>query len=513
MTGLPLGFVRRGCHGRCPGKDELVRKPGLSGMRQLRAAVLSLLVPVVAAGCTAAAPGLRAIADPTQRVEVSGLSILPPQGDNWFRASGPPQQEDVPGITLVGFVKKLWDAPPSRAEEARLVYARVNAYELGGGERFDTPAQLLEYVKRDSERRTGEMVTRRQRLLGLEAVLDDSLGATCVRYSRLAELRGWGPFPESVFILATRGLYCLHPDWPRYMIDVGYTQLYLKGQEPLPLDTQVEPFLKSPVFTATRPVAEAPEPARWASHMETGAKAYDRRRWSDAEAAFKAALEEAEHSFGARDRRLADTLWHLASVHHHQGRRDEAEPLYRRALAIYEQHPGADQRRYAQTLNDLGVLYRQQGQHERAEGLLQRALAVREVALGPEDLDVGQSLSNLMELYARRGQLADAEPFARRALAIYERAKGPNDKKVGWILHVLGHVLDGQGKVADAEPLLRRGLAIAEKVFGLDHPEVAHQLEDYAAVLRKMNRAVEAAELEARAKAIRAKSLQEIPAQ
>jgi len=42
------------------------------------------------------------------------------------------------------------------------------------------------------------------------------------------------------------------------MIDVGYTQLHLKGEEPMLLDVEIEPLLRSPVFTSTRPMAQAP---------------------------------------------------------------------------------------------------------------------------------------------------------------------------------------------------------------------------------------------------------------
>jgi hypothetical protein len=38
------------------------------------------------------------------------------------------------------------------------------------------------------------------------------------------------------------------------MIDAGYTQVHLKGEEPMLLDAEVEPFLRSPVFTSARPI-------------------------------------------------------------------------------------------------------------------------------------------------------------------------------------------------------------------------------------------------------------------
>ena len=82
-----------------------------------------------------------------------------------------------------------------------------------------------------------------------------------MRYHRLTEFTGeamqWR-FREALFNTVSRGFFCLHPDRARsLMIDVRYDQTYLKGQEPLPLDLEVEPFLKGPVFTATWPPVAA----------------------------------------------------------------------------------------------------------------------------------------------------------------------------------------------------------------------------------------------------------------
>lgn len=231
-------------------------------MRSRRRAILIFWACIIAAGCEAAGPGLQPISDPTRRVEVPGLSVLPPPGDNWFLFPVSPH-ERIPGSALIMFAKKLRDAPAARPEDERLVYAGVFGLDLGE-RRFDTPPEFLEHFKGEFEGRTGEMITGRQRLIGFEATLDDSLGATCVRYSRLTEVTGLARFPDALFILATRGFTCLHPHWPRYAVNVVYSQLYPKGQEPLALDAEAETFLKTPVFTSTRPVASAlpSDPAR-----------------------------------------------------------------------------------------------------------------------------------------------------------------------------------------------------------------------------------------------------------
>jgi tetratricopeptide (TPR) repeat protein len=457
--------------------------------RHLRVSLWFFSACVIAAGCAAAGPSPKVIADPTQRIEFDGFSILPPRGEGWVVLDPAPQVDPKVMAVKAYFVKRLTEGATSPSRLHRLT-AVVRTVEIG--DLIGSRAHLLQSI---AGRFSG--------------VLDTCFRGECVRYENTTEDRSNPAFPGLVFVISKQGLVVLHPDSPTLAINVEYRQYHAQGVTPLSaeaLEREVEPFQRSLEFTAVRPTAKPPTPAEWVSEMETGGKAADAQRWVEAEAAFKAALAEAERAFEPQDRRLAHTLYSLAIVYHKQARRDEAEPLYRRAVMIYEQHPGADQRRYGQTLHDLGYLYRQQGQDEQAETLLRRSLTVREVALDPADLDVGQSLYSLMNLYHQRHGWVEAELSARRALAIYEQVKGPDDQRVGWILHVLGHILDAQGQVADAEPLLRRGLAIAEKVFGPDHPEVAHELDDYATVLRKLGREIEAEQLTARARAIRARA-------
>jgi hypothetical protein len=51
-------------------------------MRILQVWIILLGVGLGVVGCTGGPP-LVPVTDPTQRLEVEGLSILPPQGENW----------------------------------------------------------------------------------------------------------------------------------------------------------------------------------------------------------------------------------------------------------------------------------------------------------------------------------------------------------------------------------------------------------------------------------------------
>ena len=225
--------------------------------------VLQISAIIFALGLTAAAntattSALTPIRDPMQRLELPGLSVLPPKGDNWFITPLPPKS-DNPAVPLMGFVKRLAEKPPTRAADARLIAARVIVYELRNPRMqapavFESATAFVDWLKQGAERLSGGMLTGRQRLIQQDATPDNSFGATCAQYRRVTELRGWGNFQDSVFILTTRGWFCLHPHWPNYMIDTGYTQLHLKGEESVTLDAEIEPFLRSPLFTTASPM-------------------------------------------------------------------------------------------------------------------------------------------------------------------------------------------------------------------------------------------------------------------
>lgn len=214
---------------------------------------------------------LQPISDRSRRLEIPGVSVLPPQTGSWF-VRPLSRQEGLPAGSLIRLIRNPQNAPPTRAEDSRMVLAGVNVQD-SGETRSRTPTEFLESFKaeffKDGKLRTGEMITGRQRLIDFAAALDTSFQATCVRYSRLTEITGqFSAFPDLIAVTLTRGLYCSHPRWPQYDIDVTYHQLHAKGQEALSLDSESEAFFKSLVFTSGRPVSPPSLRALYASHME-----------------------------------------------------------------------------------------------------------------------------------------------------------------------------------------------------------------------------------------------------
>ena len=159
-------------------------------------------------GCATAGP--MPIADPSRRVEAPGVSLLPPQGDDWVLLPASRGEGIPPDATLIRFAKRL---PQDRVRSGWLTYTGVFAVDLGENRIRDTDT-FLHHFKEEFRGGEGVMLTHRQRLVSFEANRDDSLKATCVRYARVTEFRDPAEFGDAILLVATRGMFCWHPQWP-----------------------------------------------------------------------------------------------------------------------------------------------------------------------------------------------------------------------------------------------------------------------------------------------------------
>jgi len=207
------------------------------------------------AGCmpVAGRPGTAPVPTPVENADrpfvFAGFSVLPPRGASWVVL--PLEAGDYNHVVMFG--KRVRDTPPSTPAEERTVIAVAKLWDL----RDDGP-RTAEGLQRWSERsgaKAGERFSPRHHALGLTAVVEPGRGAECVRYALAVEDDGVPGFPGSVFVLSARGIRCLHPRWPRYAVDLSYSERHLRGQPPLALDAEAEPFMRSLHFTPERPFA------------------------------------------------------------------------------------------------------------------------------------------------------------------------------------------------------------------------------------------------------------------
>ena len=146
----------------------------------------------------------------------------------------------------------------------------------------------------------------------------------------------------------------------------------------------------------------------WQEFMNQGKQHRERRRFSDAEKNYLAALSVAQQ-FGSEDSRVATSLNALATTYHEQGRYTEADLAYHKALTLWETALGPEGENVAICLNNLAKLYQDRGQFAQAEPLLKRALAIEERLLGAGNLEQAKSLDYLGDLYSAQGLYPRAE--------------------------------------------------------------------------------------------------------
>ena len=180
------------------------------------------------------------VTDPTKRLVFQGFSILPPQGADWFMG-----RSTLPdGTQAVSFGKKMRETACQRPEDCTTVEASVMVKNVTVP--FQTRADILQYIEQ-AGREEAEKGTR-MRLLEFKTAVDYTLGVECLRQDAILEDRGVPQFPGTVFIMTSHGLFCPHPDSPRYVIGVGYSHRTVQGQQPPSIEAEIEPFLYSLEF-------------------------------------------------------------------------------------------------------------------------------------------------------------------------------------------------------------------------------------------------------------------------
>ena len=180
-------------------------------------------------------PQLVPVTSPTQRLQSDVLSILPPQGENWFAVRKP---QGAHGL-LFQFFKAA--TPPSKT---RTVLANVQV--LRG--RDSIPAESRAQFLRELAQFKYSEQTNRERPTSVNISPDKTLAHDCVRYDVTHEDRGVPGYRGSIFIWDAHGFICVHPDLPDTVVDIQYSQRRLQQEPAVPLEREGEPFVKSVLF-------------------------------------------------------------------------------------------------------------------------------------------------------------------------------------------------------------------------------------------------------------------------
>jgi tetratricopeptide (TPR) repeat protein len=174
--------------------------------------------------------------------------------------------------------------------------------------------------------------------------------------------------------------------------------------------------------------------AEWQRIVQEGNDAYARRRYTEAELAFIAALRIAEKA-------------------------GSSEELTK--LSVEEQV--AAKTRLAKSLNNMAALYHTQGKYNMAEDLYKRCLELKKETHGDEHLEVAISLHNLAVLHSAKRRFADAEPLYKTALELKERLLGVDHPELVTLLTNYALCLKRMDRAEEAKNMEARAEKLAPK--------------------------------------------------
>ena len=182
---------------------------------------------------------LAATGDLSRRVELAGVSVVPPPGPEW--RPGPR------GRTYASWGRRA----PADSTRTLVLTALVERIQIGGA--VLGPVRTVEELERVERRRLrsqGRYVTIESRIRP-----DRSLGAECVRVDAVQEQRDNPRFPGMTMALSLHSIDCLHPLGPGYVVALGYSEGYAREPQERAVETLQalgEAFIQSATFTAVR---------------------------------------------------------------------------------------------------------------------------------------------------------------------------------------------------------------------------------------------------------------------
>jgi tetratricopeptide (TPR) repeat protein len=261
---------------------------------------------------------------------------------------------------------------------------------------------------------------------------------------------------------------------------------------------------------AAEPGPSAPDPFEL---NNLGVKLTDEARYSEAETAYRQALDEwakrGETPEAARNRAIVqENLGALLQV---VGRYAESETVLTQALLQLQATTGESSPNVGGALERLAVLYRVKGEFLKAE-----SCALRAEAMLPADEQAGNRVM-LASIYVEAARFAeartaletvqpgakgwfavavnavmaaaalgeekleDAERLAGRALDLAAVVLPPDDAALVSIWNTMGQVYRFQGRPVEAESSYRKAIEIWTAAKGPAHPPVAYALRNFAA--------------------------------
>lgn len=210
-------------------------------MRPLRRCILMFWVSTVAISCAPAGQRPVSVTAPTQRLEFQGFSILPPKGKNW---------NVIDRATDRVMFEKILVHSPIRTHR---ILASVGTSVVPLKDRKEV-LQRIERKAQEEVEKNATAIEEMRKLLPatvFKVSLDSSLGSECLRQDVTIPEQDVPGGP--ILVQTMHGFSCPHPDMPGYIIELGYSQRFSQGEQPVPWEAEAEPFFKSLVFNRITP--------------------------------------------------------------------------------------------------------------------------------------------------------------------------------------------------------------------------------------------------------------------
>ncbi|KAM7515873.1 hypothetical protein LguiA_005456 [Lonicera macranthoides] len=194
-----------------------------------------------------------------------------------------------------------------------------------------------------------------------------------------------------------------------------------------------------------------------------------RKTFDKAEPLYLEAINILEESYGPDDIRVGAALHNLGKFYLVQRKLEEARVCYeikRRVL-------GENHIDYADTMYHLGTLLHLQGKERDSEALIQDSIRILEEGGQGESTTYIRRLRYLAQLYIKSNRVTDAENIQRKILHMMQLSKGWNSLETIIAAEGLALTLQSVGSLKEAKELLERCLDVRKNILSPDHIQIA----------------------------------------
>ncbi|MBL8920026.1 MAG: serine/threonine protein kinase [Myxococcaceae bacterium] len=226
---------------------------------------------------------------------------------------------------------------------------------------------------------------------------------------------------------------------------------------------------------ATAAASKVPDDWRVATELalNSGILATERKRFDEAQANFKRALELQEKNLGPGHPEVARTYNLMGSTLTQQNQISEAIEFHEKSLALHLAVEGPQHAETAAAEQNLAAALRRKGQYEDSLTHAQRALETRKAMLGPEHIDTLKTLEGMARTLQHLDRREEALTLLRELLEVRERTAGPKSKDVAATCELLAEVYAAGEDWPESRAMAERELAIALESKGPDDPLTA----------------------------------------